>query len=139
MQLGRVVEDIIITQTESISVFDYLQYSVYPFIIHINWKKGGVFNLEIFYITGIAVGIVVCVLSAILARKNPSKKMYLLPGVILTSISLVIAIATFFTGGDSWSNMGYGILFVFVAIASVLGTAIGKVLGGKTDYRDTSL
>ena len=95
--------------------------------------------MEIFYITGIAVGIVVCVLSAILARKNPSKKMYLLPGVILTSISLVIAIATFFTGGDSWSNMGYGILFVFVAIASVLGTVIGKVLGRKTDYRDTSL
>ena len=91
--------------------------------------------MEIFHITGIVVGIVVCVLSSILARKNPSKKNYLLPGVILTSISLVIASVTFFTGGDSWSNMGYGILFVFVAIASVLGTAIGKLLGGKTDFQ----
>ena len=96
-------------------------------------------SLEILYITGVVVAIVVCLLSSILARKNPSQKTYVLPGVILTAISLVVAIVTFFTGEDSWSNMGYGIMFVFVAIASVLGTAIGKVLGGKTDYRNTSL
>ena len=95
--------------------------------------------MEIFYIAGIAVVIVVGLLSAILARKNPSKKTYLLPGVILTAVSLLVAIVTFFIGSDGWSNMGYSILFIFVAVASLLGTAVGKTLGGKTDYRDSSL
>ncbi|WP_455660665.1 YesK family protein [Pradoshia sp.] len=95
--------------------------------------------MEIFYFTGIAVVITVGLLSGILARKHPSKKTYLLPGIILTAVSLLVAIITFFRGSDGWSYIGYSLLFIFVAVGSLLGTAIGKTVGGKADYRDPTL
>lgn len=95
--------------------------------------------MEIFYISGIVVAIVVGTLSTILASSNPTNKTYLLPGVILTGVTLFVVIASFLIGSDGWSNIGYGILFIFVVIASLLGTVAGKILGGKTDYRDSSL
>lgn len=74
---------------------------------------------------GLVVIIVVTVLTAYLLKKNPSNKSYILPGTILTLISLVLALVTFFTEGG-WDGMGYAFLFVFVAIASLIGTLIGK-------------
>ncbi len=74
---------------------------------------------------GLVVIIVVTFFAAHLLKKNPSKKSYTLPGTILTLLSLVIALVTFFTEGG-WDGMGYAFLFVFVAIASLIGTLIGK-------------
>ncbi|WP_341302193.1 YesK family protein [Lysinibacillus sp. FSL H8-0500] len=79
-----------------------------------------------FIITGIAVIIMVYFFASKLSKKNPSKKHYILPGLILTVASLIVAITTYFIGDNPWSNMGYGILFIFVAIASLLGTLLGR-------------
>ena len=81
--------------------------------------------MEYFIGIGVVVIIAVAFLAAYLVKKNPSKKHYVLPGTILTVISLIVAIVSYFTD-DGWSAMGYGILFVFVAIASFLGTILGK-------------
>jgi len=56
---------------------------------------------------------------------NPSKIYYLFPGTILTGLSLLVAIVSFFTV-DGWSIMGYFFLFVFIAASSLIGTFIGK-------------
>ncbi|GIN90127.1 hypothetical protein J22TS1_11780 [Siminovitchia terrae] len=48
-----------------------------------------------------------------------------MPGAILTIITLVVAIISYFAM-DDWSTMGYFILFVFVGIASFMGTILGK-------------
>ena len=78
-----------------------------------------------FIVIALGVMIVVSLLASYLEEKNPSKKHFILPGTILTVISLIVAIVSYFTD-DGWSSMGYGILFVFVAIASFLGTILGK-------------
>lgn len=83
-----------------------------------------------FMLIGIAVIIVVALLASYLMKKNPSKKSYILPGTILTFISLVAAIVSFITEGG-WDAMGYAFLFVSVAIASLIGTLIGKSFGKK--------
>jgi F0F1-type ATP synthase membrane subunit a len=83
-----------------------------------------------FVVIGIAVIIVVALLASYLMKKNPSKKHYILPGTVLTVISFVFAIVSFFTEGG-WNAIGYEILFVFVAIASLIGTIIGKSFGKR--------
>ncbi|MED4164453.1 YesK family protein [Halalkalibacterium halodurans] len=82
--------------------------------------------MEYFFLVGAVVVVAVYVLASILAKKSPSKKHYVLPGVILTVVSLALAVTMYFTGTDGWSSIGYGILFVFVAVASLLGTILGK-------------
>ncbi|WP_040207860.1 YesK family protein [Neobacillus jeddahensis] len=86
-----------------------------------------------FIIIGIAVMIVVGFLSSYLIKKNPSTNSYILPGTIVTLISLVIAIASHFTT-DGWNAMGFAFLFVFVAVASVIGTLIGKSVGNDNRF-----
>jgi len=81
-----------------------------------------------FIFIGIAVLIIVGFSSSYLIKKNPSKNSYALPGVILTLISLVIAIVSYFTT-DGWTSMGFGFLFVFIAIFSLIGTLMGKNYG----------
>lgn len=83
-----------------------------------------------FWVIGVVVILVVALLAAYLMKKSPSKKHYILPGTVLTVISFVFAIVSFFTEGG-WDAMGYGILFVFVAIASLIGTVIGKSFGKR--------
>ncbi|MBD8007582.1 YesK family protein [Bacillus norwichensis] len=79
------------------------------------------------YFVGIAIGviIIVAILSSYLLKKNPSKNYYIFPGSISTIITLVVAIISYFIM-DGWSTMGYLILFVFVGIASFIGTILGK-------------
>lgn len=84
-------------------------------------------------VIGIAVLLVVAALAAYLRKKNPSKKSYILPGTILTVVSFVLAGVSFFTE-SGWDAMGYGILFVFVAVASVIGTLIGKSFGNDNRF-----
>lgn len=84
------------------------------------------------YFVGIAIGVIIAVaiLSSYLLRKNPSKNHYILPGTILTVITLGVAIISYFTM-DGWSIMGFFILFVFVGMASFIGTILGKISGKK--------
>lgn len=82
--------------------------------------------MEYFFLVGAVVLVGIYIMSSILAKKIPYKKHYALPGVILTVITLVVAITMYFTGSDGWSNLGYGILFLFVAVGSLLGTFLGK-------------
>lgn len=82
--------------------------------------------MEYFIAIGVGVIVVVYFFASILTKKTPSKKHYILPGLILTTVSLIIAIVTHFIGDDAWSSMGYAILFIFVAIASFLGTFLAK-------------
>ncbi|WP_419883595.1 YesK family protein [Peribacillus sp. B-H-3] len=83
-------------------------------------------EIKNFIIITVILMIVIAALASYLLKKNPSKKTYTLPGLILTALSLIAAIASHFTG-DGWSVMGYSILFAAVAIASLIGTMAAKM------------
>ena len=88
--------------------------------------------MKYFVPNGIVLTIVVAIMATYLKKKYPTKKVYMLPGGILTVISLIIAVISFLTVGG-WNAFGYSILFTFVAEASIIGTVIGMIIGKRLE------
>lgn len=81
--------------------------------------------MSFYYITGFVVLVMVYFITAMLVRNYPDKKLYVLPGLVLSVSMIVIALISLLTGENSLSNMGYSLVAFFVTIASLLGTILG--------------
>ncbi|WP_083392052.1 YesK family protein [Bacillus sp. MUM 13] len=90
----------------------------------IHWR--GWREIQNLIIITVILIIVIAALASYLLKKYPSKKTFTLPGLILTTLSLIAAIVSYLTA-DGWTVMGYSILFAAVAIASLIGTAAAKI------------
>lgn len=86
--------------------------------------------MNLFIGIGVVTIIIVFLSVLFLTKKYSSKDYFLLPGAILSILAFIVAIVSFFTTGG-FDAMGYGILFIFVAVASVVGTISGKVFARK--------
>ncbi|MGG0240726.1 YesK family protein [Bacillus rhizoplanae] len=71
----------------------------------------------------IATVIVVTVLSALLRKKNP--RLTWVPGVLLTVVSFVVAVISYFTL-NGWDSMSFFFVFLSVLVGSLLGTLVAK-------------
>lgn len=79
--------------------------------------------MQIFVYIFAATVILVAVTATIPRKKNLGR--YWMPGVVLTSISLIIAVVSYFTL-NGWGSMGFFFLFISVAIGSGIGTVISS-------------
>ncbi|MFD0768952.1 YesK family protein [Bacillus sp. CGMCC 1.60114] len=79
--------------------------------------------MQYFVYIFIATIIVVAVSSALLRKKNP--RLTWVPGVVLSVVSFVVAIISYFTL-NGWDSMGFFFMFISVLIGSLLGTVVAK-------------
>ena len=82
-----------------------------------------------FFLIAVVALIVVMQSTEYLKRKKPNSRIYLLPGWLLTIITFILMIVTYFTSPDGWAIMGNFFIFIFVFIASVIGTIVGRKFG----------
>ncbi|MEK3798383.1 hypothetical protein MHI18_08980 [Peribacillus sp. FSL H8-0477] len=85
--------------------------------------------MGIFVLIAVVAVIVVLQSAEYLKRKKPNSRTYLLPGFFLTVLSFILMIVSYFTSSDGWNIMGYFFLFIFVSIASFIGTIVGRKFG----------